>query len=64
MKPIIVTYSNESYKMISDKIIKLTMGCRSSLLPYDGFYFVENLLSHEDATIWVSDIKLIARPKK
>jgi hypothetical protein len=64
MKPIIVTYSNESYIAISDKIIKLTMADRNSVVPCGGFFFCEKLISHEDSTIWVTDVKLIARPKK
>ncbi len=53
MKPIIVTYSNESYWWFME------------YLPQIGwFYLLPNTTTGIVSTVYESDIKLIARPKK
>jgi hypothetical protein len=64
MKPIIVTYSNESWMANSGKITMATMSYHYMVLPRGGLYFCENIISRESKAIWLDDIKLIARPKQ
>ena len=54
MKPIIVTYSNESYITTSNKIIRGGIGYMVYELPHGGFYFCKHIISNKQETVWVS----------
>jgi len=63
MKPIIVTYSNESWVQESIHYPEVTIpGYLMKLFEDDGWYNGHNPLSNKFKAIRVKDIKLIARP--
>jgi hypothetical protein len=64
MKPIIVTYSNESYIMGVISWLSILGDDGIKDIPNTGHHVRNHLMTNEVKRITDKDIKLIARPKK